>query len=224
MSISMLEVIRKTGLSPAQVLDRIGMDDWWGIREDGYKDTPTREDILANPGIVTLLDADSVEDVLKMHGRSRVHALGNAARGAVGDTARGAARGAMRAANIETDRLLGRIRDAALADAATARANSDQIREQQAKEDREQGGHWNENDVWVDASGYVDSSKARPGSKQEARSFPDKANKLGIRTRTYAKLKARGFSDEDIRKAIKPAIDQNQHVSRDEAIKKYFGI
>ena len=67
-------------------------------------------------------------------------------------------------------------------------------------------------------------TKDRPLWKAGTGGYVNHANKLGIRTRTYAKLKAQGISDEKIHAAIRPAIDQNKHLSRDEAIKRYFGI
>ena len=66
--------------------------------------------------------------------------------------------------------------------------------------------------------------KSQPLWKQGTGGYVNHANRLGIRTRTYARLKAQGISDEKIHEAIRPAINQNQHVSRDEAIKQYFDI
>lgn len=63
--------------------------------------------------------------------------------------------------------------------------------------------------------------KAKKGQAKN-QTLPNIAKRLGIRTRTLARLQAQGHSTEEIKRAIPEAMRQYPHVSRDQAINQYY--
>ena len=63
--------------------------------------------------------------------------------------------------------------------------------------------------------------KAKKGQAKN-QTLPNIAKRLGIRTRTLARLQAQGHSTKEIKRAIPEAMRQYPHVSRDQAINQYY--